>query len=72
MKMDPDAENQTLMFDLDGQVPDKLLSRCRDGHKAGRKLLMEKPDFSSFKPAKGAKAAKSSKKSSGGKKSRVS
>lgn len=66
MTMDPDAENQTLVFSLEGEVEEQFLTACRDGHRAARATLMEKPDFTGFKPAAGAKGAKTSKKSAGG------
>lgn len=63
--MDPDAENQTLVFSLEGEVEEKYLSAVRDGFKASRKTLLEVPDMSGYKPPPGAKGAKASKKTAG-------
>lgn len=62
MTMDPDAENQTLVFSLEGEVDEKLLTGCRSGHTTSRKTLLEIPDLSGYKAPPGAKGAKTSKK----------
>lgn len=61
VKFDENADWQKLLFDLDGEVPEKYLSVCRSKFKASMEMLMVKPDFSTYKGGSGSKKAKTKK-----------
>lgn len=63
IKFDENADWQKLLFDLDGEVPEKYLQVCRSKFKASMEMLMVKPDFSTYKGGgAGSKKAKPGKK----------
>lgn len=58
IKFDDKADWQKLLFDQDGEVPEKYLSICRGKFKTSMAMLLEKPDFSTYKGGDSKKATK--------------
>lgn len=72
--MDPDAENQKLVFEMEEMLTEEQYDEIEPRADESMKTLMERPDFSAYVPSKGKSAAKpgAKKKSGSVKKSRMS